>query len=188
MTPSIDTKTAIDLVRRQLERYLPRDLEAWARRWEMDALEKARRSGLLEPDGPTVATVGGRLIDHEKAVDLIAAAAAGDKQADAQVSATAIWLLERGRGLPDTFRELEISLWRARGPKPRGNRARNLQYCMAISMLQEHGFSPTRNRAAHGDAEATESGCSILSKALAGMGRRVSEQALEKIWEKSPNR
>ncbi|MER9217823.1 hypothetical protein NKI48_02655 [Mesorhizobium sp. M0644] len=162
-------------------RFLPRDLEAWATLRGTDALAKAWRSGLLLPDA---FIVGGRLIDQEKAADLLAAAAAGDKQAEAQVTATAVWLLEQGHPLPDAFRDLEISLWRARLPKPRGNRARDLQYCMAISMLQEHGFSPTRNRAAHGDTDATESGCSILSKALASMDRRVSEQALEKIWEK----
>ncbi|PND26791.1 hypothetical protein [Sinorhizobium sp. M4_45] len=200
MTQSIDTAAAIDLVRQQLESYLPDDLEAWEWSQERQPLEKARQSGIVEPDGMgqwlrrsdtgETAFVRGRLLDLEKAEALIEAAAAGDKEADAQVSAIAIWLLEKGCSLPDTFREFVIKLLRNRLPKPRANRnlARDIQYCVAIHRLQEYGFSPTRNRGLHGKANATESGCSILSKTLAAIGQHVSERMLEQIWEKYSNR
>lgn len=183
MTQPLDTEAAIKLVQQQLERYLPGDLEASEQQRSLtvaEGLVKALRSGLLAPNGT---------IDQDKAEDLMAAAAAGDKLADIQVTCIAIWLRQNGHPLPDSFRKIEISLWRERLPTPRGNRnrGRDIQYCMAIHRLQEYGFNPTRNRVRHGKADTTESGCSILSKALAGMGEHVPEQRLEKIWEKYSN-
>lgn len=180
MTQPTDTEEAIGLAQRWLERYLPGELEAQARGPIRDfsgGVLKAWRTGMLTPDGT---------IDQDKMDDLIAAAAAGNKQAFSQVASIAIWLLQTGHPLPDTFRELEISLWREKLPKlklPR-NVVRDIQYGMVIYILQEHGFNPTRNRASHGETDAPESGCSILSKALAGMGEHIPERTLEGIWEK----
>ncbi|MDR9813748.1 hypothetical protein [Rhizobium hidalgonense] len=195
MTQPIDAEKAIELVRRQLERFLPAELTASQRGQEHEGLEKARRSGIVRPDGYTGQWLRrpdngdpvyfqARLLASDKLDGLLKAAVAGDKAADEQVTAIAIWLLETGQPLPSSFSEFLISLLRKRLPKLRGNRARDFQYCIAVYMLQDHGFSPTRNRALHGDAGASESGCSILSKALAGMGTHVSERALEQIWEK----
>ncbi len=189
---SIDTEEAIKLVQQQLERYLQGELDAWARLPEWEAWEKARRAGIIEPDGmgqwsrrPDTGDhlCRGRLLDTDKLEDLVRAAAAGDKEADIQVCVITIRLLERS-SWPGPLRDLQIRRLRAELPKPRGNRARDIQYCMAIHMLQEYGFSPTRNRAGHGSADGPASGCSIVSQALAGMGTHFSERALERIWEK----
>lgn len=194
---SMDTETAINFVQAQLERYLQGDLDASARLPEREAWEKARRSGIVEPDGmgqwlrrPETgerAFIKGRLLDMEKLEGLVKAAAAGDKDADIQVCAITIRLLENEHSWPGPLRDFQISLVRARLPKTRGNRARDFQYCIQIYGLQEHGFSPTRNRALHGKADVAESGCSILSKALARMGKNVPERTLESIWEKYSN-
>jgi len=196
VTQPIDAEKAIELVRRHLERFLQRELAASQRGQGREDLEKARRSGIVQPDGTTgrwlrrpdsgdpVFFLAARRLDSDKLDDLLKAAVAGDKEADEQVTAIAIWLLEAGQPLPSSFSEFLISLLRKRLPKVRGNRARDFQYCIAVRMMQDHGFSPTRNRALHGDPDASESGCSILSKALAGMGTHVSERALEQIWEK----
>ncbi|MDV4163105.1 hypothetical protein R1538_18445 [Rhizobium leguminosarum] len=198
MTQPIDAEKAIELVRRQLERFLPGELTASQRDQGRADLEKARRSGIVQPDGNTGRWLRrpdngdpfyfqARLLDSDKLDDLLKAAGAGDKEADDQVTAIAIWLLETGHRLPSSFSEFLISVLRERLPKVRGNRARDFQFCMAVSMLQEHGFSPTRNRTLHGDPDATESGCSILSKALAGMGTHITERTLERIWENYSN-
>lgn len=195
MPPSIDTEAAIKLVQQDLERHLAYEEEHWLGP-EDTALEKARRSGIVEPDGMGMGQIlrdpnggfvllRGRPLDMDKLDHLLKAAAAGDKDADLQVTAIALWFLERGQSPPPAFHELEISLWRKRLPKPRRKDGRDFRYCMEIHRLQQYGFSPTRNRALHGDPDAPESGCSILKKALARMGIHVSEHTLEKIWEKN---
>lgn len=181
--PSIDKETAIKLVQEQLERFLPGELEAQKQplRDFSSGMLKAWRSGVATPDGT---------IDQGKMDDLAAAAAAGDKEALSEVASIAIWLLQIlqvGHPLPESFRKLEIELWYEKLPKlkrPR-NLARDIQYGIAIHGLQEYGFSPTRNRSAHGDPNAPASACSIVSEASARMGEDVSEQTLEKIWEKN---
>ncbi len=194
VTQPIDAEKAIELVRRQLERFLPTELTASQRGQGRADLDKARRSGIVQPDGNAGRWLSrpdsgdpvylqARLLDSDKLDDLLKTAVAGNKEAGDQVTAIAIWLLETGQPLPSSFGEFLISLLRKRLPKVRGNRARDFQYCMALYMLQDHGFSPTRNRALHGDPDASESGCSILSKALAGMGSHVPERTLERIWE-----
>ncbi|TCU38767.1 hypothetical protein [Rhizobium azibense] len=180
MTQPINTEEAIGVALRWLEKYLPGELEAQKRplRDFSGGWLKASRSGILTRDGK---------IDQDRMDTLIAAAAAGDEHAFGQVASIAIWFLLTERPLPESFRRLEISLWSGKLPKLKPRKiGRDIQYGLVIYILQQdYGFKPTRNRATHGETDATESGCSILSKALARMGQSVPEQTLEKIWEKN---
>lgn len=185
--PSISTAEAIRLAREWLERYLPD--EPWPGP-ESELLVKARLLGIIEPDGMGhllrdpkggFISVRGRSLDMDKLDDLAKAAARGDKEADRQVIAIAIWVVKRSN-LPKVIHDLVVSLLLAKLPKRRGDLGRDIEICLVIYRLQEYGFSPTRNRE-HGP-NAPESGCSIVSKALAEMGIHLSERAIEKVWEK----
>ncbi|MEY9581524.1 hypothetical protein [Sinorhizobium fredii] len=194
---SIDKEAAIKLVQEQFERYLPGELEAWERLQVLKFVQNSRRSGIVEPDGPgqwlrhpdtgETIFVRGRLLNMAKLDGLLKAAATGDKDADMQARAIAIWLRRNGNPLPDSLLDFAINLLGAGLPKPRGKGPREIQYCIAIHRLQEYGFNPTRNRSVHGDPNAAASGCLIVSEASARMGEHVSERAVESVWEKYSN-
>ncbi|MGR9399317.1 hypothetical protein ACU8M5_06060 [Rhizobium leguminosarum] len=183
MTQPIDTEEAIGVALQWLEKYLPGELEAQKlplRDFSSGWLN-ATRSGMLTRDGT---------IDQDRMDTLIAAAAAGDEHAFGEVASIAIWFLQTEQRLPESLVKLEISLWSEKLPKLKSWKiGRDIQYGLVIHILQQdYGFKPTRNRATHGEIDAAESGCSILSKALARMGQNVPEQTLEKIWEKNASR
>ena len=58
-----------------------------------------------------------------------------------------------------------------------------MEICFCIKLLVEQGFRPTRNVASRGGE--TESACSIVRAALERIGVYLSEDAIEKIWQKS---
>jgi hypothetical protein len=66
------------------------------------------------------------------------------------------------------------------GPDPADRIHRDAAICSTIGWLEhEHKILPTRGR----EQRKRESGCSIVAKALTFLGRGVSEEAVEKIWQ-----
>jgi hypothetical protein len=118
---------------------------------------------------------------------------------------TKIWLLQMLLDRPNEFRELmnwmkNLLLRAEEDPshvakqldflnyldqveKPPARFYRDRAIITAIGWLKdEHKIAPTRNRA----QRDRESGCSIIAKALALRGVHLTDEAVEKIWEKRP--
>ena len=68
-----------------------------------------------------------------------------------------------------------------RGQRANKNSARDRYIASTVEKLRSFGFKPTRNR----EEKRRDSGCSVVAKVLASGGLHLSEQAVEKIWQKS---
>jgi len=116
-------------------------------------------------------------------------ARAGDETAGFVLRTVVAELIKRGHPLPQTAREwaVEVIMKSAlpahrnrRGRKSMRNFGRNNWITTVIDSLRVgNGLKPTRNR----ETTTSYCGCSIVSEILAESGVRLSEQAVEKIWQ-----
>lgn len=98
-------------------------------------------------------------------------------------------LIERDEPLPAPLTRLLLNPPPPPAAKPGPKRVhmavRDAAIVRAVNwIVQEHKFKPTRNRAARDKPGAAESGCSIVSSALAFLGVYGTEDAVEKIWQR----
>jgi hypothetical protein len=69
-----------------------------------------------------------------------------------------------------------------RGRKPQANSVRDTVIAWAAGMIAyRYGLKPTRGQAAK-EKGTTESGCSIVQKALSGLGGHMTEENVNAIW------
>ena len=135
-------------------------------------------TGLLEPVYPEAC-------DGTQVRLLVERAQNGDVAADEQLRVAAITLLEAGTPLPFALSQHVTGILREALPRKHklANRERDMEICFCVKHLVEQGFRPTRNVASRGGE--TESACSIVRAALERVGVNLSEDAIEKIWQKS---
>lgn len=129
-----------------------------------------------------------RQLDETRLNEQISLADAGVAEADALLRVAAAELLEQCRPLPEelamfTARALRISI-RHRRKHRFQNRIRDLHIAMCVCSVAELGFHPTRNPASRGSEDAVMSACAITAKALGDFGIHLTEEAVEKVWQK----
>jgi hypothetical protein len=90
------------------------------------------------------------------------------------------WLIEGLRQVPQTRFNPSCS-----GGLSRRNQQRDYQIGRAVlGLVTRYQVRPTRNRAKRHTANAAESACSIVAKALGTLGFNLSENAVEAIWNR----
>lgn len=171
-----ETEAAIEVARMHLKRVLPGAMQE--SKVEIQIRLEILSSGLLEPVFPEA-------YDGMQVRLLVERALNGDVEADEQLRVAAIILLEAGMPLPVALGQYVTGILREALPRKHklANRERDIQICFAVQRIAEQGFRPTRNVASRGGE--TQSACSIVRAALERMGIYLSEDAIEKIWQKS---
>ena len=171
-----ETEAAIEFTTMHLEKVLPGAMHE--SKVEIQIRLEILRGGLLEPMWPT-----GH--DEMNFVLLVRRAQNGDTRTDEQLRVAAIMLLEDGRPLPTALSQYVADILRAALPRKHklANRRRDEEICFCVKLLVEQGFQPTRNVASRGGE--MKSACSIVRAALERIGVFLSEDAIEKIWQKS---
>jgi hypothetical protein len=127
--------------------------------------------------------------------ELVRKAETGDQDADAVLCCKAGLMIERGERLEGALAEYIASrlcdLLNVRkvkkGRDGDANVRRDMFIVSYVSMLQQHGFSPTRNSESR-DKSANESGCSLLTHVLNAVGFNISERGVEEVWNNRERR
>jgi hypothetical protein len=125
-------------------------------------------------------------VGDAKAEELIGRAEDGDQDADTIVRELAHSFMAQGYQLPELLNAYVLNLlvppaspYRPickRGPNPAENWYRDIWLAMAVSLVTERGFKPTKKRT----TTKTESACSVVAKAST-----TSEATVEKIWTRA---
>ena len=95
------------------------------------------------------------------------------------------WLVECLRHLPQRRSAPLFNLSCSPGILGRRNQHRDYQIGRAVlGVVTRYQIRPTRNRAKRYTANASESACSIVAKALGTLGINLTENAVEAIWNR----
>jgi hypothetical protein len=95
------------------------------------------------------------------------------------------WLIEGLRQLPHTRRVPLFNPSYSPALLGRRNQWRDYQIGRAVlGVVMRYQMRPTRNRAKRYTANAAESACSIVAKALGTLGINLTENAVEAIWNR----
>ena len=121
--------------------------------------------------------------DPDKLPTVVFLAWHGMKEAHDALCSYASWLTEQGKPQPNGL-QLYVN-WRAReGFRPDRKRfanvERDLAIIFAVRELVDAGYSPARNSARTG----TPSACALVAEGLGQLGHHLSEDAVEKIWNR----
>lgn len=172
------TEAAVEFIRRRLAKDLPH--KTAQREIEFQMMLELLKEDVLEPVYPEACNGPHVRLLLERAQN-------GDKAAQEQLTVTAIAMFDSGTPLPFGLDDFVSKILRDTLPRKHrlANRNRDTKICIAVNLLVEQGFLPTRNDASHGCEP--ESACSIVCAALEGTGIILSEAAIEKIWQKSDN-
>lgn len=178
----VDVENAIAKAVSQLERNMPEALERSKSLNFVEVEAQLRCFRFFESQGFPLQ------VNDERLGEQICAAEGGDAAADACLRVAAAMFLERGQTVPVSLGSYIARSLRASLPRPRKhrlqNRARDGVIFDCINDAIKLGFSPTRNAASRGREDCTLSACAIVATALSKIGMHISEEAVEKVWNK----
>lgn len=128
--------------------------------------------------------------DEAKVTELVQRARGGGREDHSVLCEITKDMLQRGqKPIPLLVEYIFEALENAQPPSRPGASpykyfSRNLEIMITVSLLvEEHGFKLTRNVATRDKPDATESACSIVSRALATLGIHMSEDAVKDAYD-----
>lgn len=111
---------------------------------------------------------------------------------DDSIKELAAIMLSRGEILPAAMQEFVVGYLKgpmpvakkaSRGPNPRSNAVRDIVIRRTVAWIaKRYDLKPTKNA----ETSTAESGCSIVTAALARVGIHMQEKTIEKIWDSRP--
>jgi hypothetical protein len=123
--------------------------------------------------------------------ELISAANAGDRDAEATLCGKAALLIDKGEKIPAPLAtyissklfNLFLAQGARRGRSGDANVVRNIVIVNFVSILAGNEVPPTRNDASR-DKGGEHSGCSLVAEVLQQLDFDINERGVEEVWRK----
>ena len=162
-------------------------IQDFAQKWFAPGNDKPWMAGRVSVS-MQLAKLSGKALDGMIAV-LMGEAREGDADADAVLCKFAAECIDEGQPMhPYLVPYIFVLLMkrfharpRRRGRSPHANIHRDRFIAVAVTLLKNLDYAPTRNRATQ-DMAGKMSGCAIVAEVLENIGISTTERAVEEVW------